>query len=405
MRTAAPATAHVDPLGATGPHWPLWLGPATRHDSDGRDGPLSDPLRRLVVRHPRQEGSVARKPRIDQRAIERHVKDIVKGYERAARRNPISVPIQTDATAEGVSMAGRDAVEGNPILARLLMWLDEQAQLNPARYVDVTRFVEQEQLDGEDPSVLAFELEQRDLVKIARTMGGTPDVHLSDAGRVAVSRLKKLQQDRAARLRYTMDAFLRWLFDTAGDQSPTDPSLFLATPNAYFAGAAIPGTDLPQALAYLVQHNLIERTGTEPATVAITPDGVGCALSGGSVQDHTNPARTGTTYNNFLPNAKGVIIGEQQHFTQNNTDGVDPTLFVQLAGTSDRSVARWACPSRTAWSWSASPRTYTTKRPRRTPSRAACGSSPTSSRTSSWRPAPPWPPRWVSRWPSRPSER
>lgn len=229
-------------------------------------------------------------------------------------------------------MAGRDAVEGNPILARLLMWLDEQTQLNPAHFVDVTRFVEEEQLDGEDPSVLAFELEQRDLVKLARNMGGTPDVHLSDAGRVAVSRLKKLQQDRAARLRYTMDAFLRWLFDTAGDQSPTDPSLFLATPSAYFAGAAISGTDLHQALAHLAEPNLIECIDTDPATVAITPEGVSCVLSGGSVQDHTNRARTGTTYNNFLPNAKGVIIGEQQHFTQNNTDGVDPTLFVQLAG-------------------------------------------------------------------------
>jgi hypothetical protein len=73
---------------------------------------------------------VARKPRIDQRAIDRHLKDIAKGYERAARRNPIRVPIQTDANAEGVSMAGRDAVEGNPILARLLMWLDGQAQLD-----------------------------------------------------------------------------------------------------------------------------------------------------------------------------------------------------------------------------------------------------------------------------------
>ncbi|MEJ8639821.1 hypothetical protein [Streptomyces sp. MS2.AVA.5] len=275
---------------------------------------------------------MARKPRIDQRAIERHVKDIVKGYERAARRNPIRVPIQTGATAEGVSMVGRDAVEGNPILARLLMWLDEQAQLNPAHYVDVTRFVEEEQLDGEDPSVLAFELEQRDLVKIARSWGGTPDVSLSDAGRVEVSRVKKLQQDRAARLRYTMDASLRWLFDTAGGQSPTDPALFLATPSAYFAGAAISGTDLHQALAHLAEHSLIERSDTDPATVAITPEGVSCALSGGNVQDHTARARTGATYNNFLPNAKGVIIGEQQHFTQNNTDGVDPTLFVQLAG-------------------------------------------------------------------------
>lgn len=129
-----------------------------------------------------------------------------------------------------------------------------------------------------------------------------------------------------------MDAFLRWLFDTAGDQSPTDPSLFLATPTAYFAGAAVSGTDLHQALAYLAEPNLIDRIDSDPATVAITPKGVNCALSGGSVHDHTNAARTGTTYNNFLPNAKGVIIGEQQNFTQNNTDGVDSTLFVQLAG-------------------------------------------------------------------------
>ncbi|MDX3804021.1 hypothetical protein [Streptomyces sp. AK04-3B] len=41
--------------------------------------------------------------------------------------------------------------------------LDEQAQLNPAHYVDVIRFVEVEQLNGEDPSVLAVELEQRGL--------------------------------------------------------------------------------------------------------------------------------------------------------------------------------------------------------------------------------------------------
>ncbi|MGW5925975.1 hypothetical protein ACWF2L_06960 [Streptomyces anulatus] len=40
----------------------------------------------------------------------------------------------------------------------------------------------------------------------------------------------------------------------------------------------------------------------------------------------------GSTYNNFMPNARGVIIGGQRHFTQNNTDGVDPTLFAHLSG-------------------------------------------------------------------------
>ncbi|MCX4400031.1 hypothetical protein OG887_44015 (plasmid) [Streptomyces sp. NBC_00053] len=108
--------------------------------------------------------------------------------------------------------------------------------------------------------------------------------------------------------------------------------LFLATPAVYFAGSEITGTELHEALAHLSQHKLIEHIDTEPPTVAITTQGVSCALLGGSVQDHVNQPRTGTTYNTFLPNAKGVIIGEQQHFTQNNTDGVDPTLFAQLAG-------------------------------------------------------------------------
>ncbi|MEU1940513.1 hypothetical protein ACH49O_41205 [Streptomyces coeruleorubidus] len=266
----------------------------------------------------------------NQRAIDKHLKEIAKGYERAARRTPIRVPIQTQVSAAVSSVPGRDTAEGDPILERLLLWLDDQAQQNPAHYVDVTQFVENEQLDGEDASVLAFELEQRELVKGMHGWGEATHVNLTAAGRAAVHRLKKLRGDRAARLRYTMDAFLRWLFDNAGDQSPTDPSLFLATPSAYFAGAAISGTDLDQALPYLTEHNLIERIDTD--TVAITPEGAGCALSGGSVQDHINQPRPGTTYNNYLPNAKGVIIGEQQHFTQNNTDGVDPTLFVQLAG-------------------------------------------------------------------------
>ncbi|WSK66772.1 hypothetical protein OG295_00300 [Streptomyces sp. NBC_01276] len=50
------------------------------------------------------------------------------------------------------------------------------------------------------------------------------------------------------------------------------------------------------------------------------------------MQDHVSQPRPGITYNNYMPNAKGPIIGERQHFTQNNADGVDPTLFAQLAG-------------------------------------------------------------------------
>ncbi|MGW7213674.1 hypothetical protein [Streptomyces collinus] len=269
---------------------------------------------------------------INQRAIEKYLKEIAKGYERAARRNPIRVPIQTEASAEGGALPGRETAEGAPVLSRLLLWLGEQAQLSSGSYVNVTRFVEEQRLDGEDPLVLAFELEKNDLVQVLRAYGGMPHVHLTDAGRAAIHRLKKLRTDRAARLRCTMDAFQRWLFDTAGDQQPADPALFLTSPAAYFAGSAISSDDLHEALAHLVEHKLIELIDTDPATVAITPQGVSCALAGGSVQDHINQPRPGTTYNNYMPNAKGIIIGEQQHFTQTNTDGVDPTLFAQLAG-------------------------------------------------------------------------
>ncbi|MFF1408054.1 hypothetical protein [Streptomyces sp. NPDC058294] len=267
-----------------------------------------------------------------QRAIEKQVKEIAKGYERAARRNPIRVPIQTEATTGGVAHGHHDGAESNPVLARVLMWLDGRAQQHPGVFVDVTDFVEELQLHDEDPAVLVYELEQRDWARVVRAMGGPPAVLLSDAGRSEIQRLKRLRQNRAARLRYTMDAFHRWLFDTAGDQKPINPMLFLATPVSYFAGSEITGTELHEALAHLSEHKLIEHIGTEAPTVAITPQGVSCALAGGSVQDHVNQPRPGTTYNTYLPNAKGVIIGEQQNFTQNNNDGVDPTLFVQLAG-------------------------------------------------------------------------
>ncbi|MGW6882649.1 hypothetical protein ACWGEU_20580 [Streptomyces goshikiensis] len=271
---------------------------------------------------------------INKRAIDKFARDLVKetnkSLERAQRRNPPRISAQIEATAGAVP--GGDVTESHRYLPRLLLWLDGHARQNPTAYNDVTAFVEELQLEDEDPAILAFQLDQHDLVRILPTSGAEVYVRLSDTGRVAVRQLKDLQKDRAARIRHSADALLRWLFDTVSDQAPVDPALFLATPSSYFAGTEISTSDLRQALTYLAEHNLIEHIDTDPATVAITPQGTRCALAGGSVQDHVNQPRPGTTYNNYMPNAKGLIIGEQQHFTQNNTDGVDPTQFVQLAG-------------------------------------------------------------------------
>ncbi|MEV7906609.1 hypothetical protein [Streptomyces anulatus] len=216
-------------------------------------------------------------------------------------------------------------MEGSGHLPRMLLWLESRTGHGAT--------IEQIQQEfPDDAELLALQLEQRGLAQSLRAANGLHAIHLNGVGQIEAHRQKNLQKDRAARLRHAMDAFHRWLFDTAGDQKPINPVLFLATPAAYFAGSEISGTELHEALAHLSQHQLINHINTEPPTIAITPHGISCALTGGSVQDHINQPRSGTTYNTFLPNAKGVVIGEQQHFTQNNTDGVDPTLFVQLAG-------------------------------------------------------------------------
>ncbi|WP_329304550.1 hypothetical protein [Streptomyces anulatus] len=264
---------------------------------------------------------------INKREMDRWARDFVKesnkSLERAQRRNPPRVSVQLDAASRAPS--GGEGIESSGHLARLLLWLESRT----GHGADIKQ-VQQEISD--DAEILALQLEQRGLVKVLWAANGIYALHLSGAGLVETHRQKSLQKDRAARLRHTMDAFHRWLFDTAADRKPVAPELFLTTPAAYFAGSEITETELDAALAHLTQYELVEYLDTEPVTVAITSQGASCALTGGSVQDHINQPRPGTTYNNYMPNAKGVIIGEQQHFTQNNTDGVDPTLFVQLAG-------------------------------------------------------------------------
>jgi hypothetical protein len=263
-----------------------------------------------------------------------YVGGLKKSLEQAARRNPPRVQIQAEGVTLGGALSNSETIESSAYLAQLLLWIDAHHQQRPALYVDVTEFVEEHQLQDADPTVLALQLEQRGLVKIARDMTGATDVHLADEGVVAVQRLKNLQKDRAARLRHTMDAFLRWLYDSAGDQRPINPTLFLATGGSFFAGSEITGTELHQALSYLVEHDLIEAIDTDPATVAITPRGASCALAGGSVQDHINQPKPGDNLTFNIGENTGNIAANSRDFTMNattNKDGIDPAAVVMLA--------------------------------------------------------------------------
>ncbi|WP_331749060.1 hypothetical protein [Streptomyces chartreusis] len=287
---------------------------------------LSVPTRTLSPRHVRQEGNVARSG-INKRELDKWTdslaKETKKSLERAQRRHPARMSAQLDANVSALS--GGELTESSGYLDRLLLLLDTRSGRGASLAQIELEF-------QEDLAPLALRLEQRGLVRALRAASGLYAIHLSDEGLVEVHRLKELQKNRAARLRHTMDAFHRWLFNTAGDREPINPVLFLDTSWSFFAGAVITESELHEALGYLSEYQLIEYLETEPVTVAITPQGVSCALAGGSVQDHVNRQRPGTTYNTFLPNAQGVIIGEQQNVTQNNTAGIDPSAFVQLAG-------------------------------------------------------------------------
>ncbi|MBY8889336.1 hypothetical protein K7472_31505 [Streptomyces sp. PTM05] len=268
-------------------------------------------------------------PGIDRRAIDKFVKDIAKEFERASRKHPIRMPVSAEASMQGGGWNSGATIESSPYLALLLMWLDAHAQQHPAAYVDVTQFLEEQGLPAEDASVLAFQLEQRGLVTIARILAGTPDVHLTDDGRVAVHHLKELQQDHAARHRYAAEAFLRWLYTAAHDQKPVSPVGFFAVPAAYYAGDGITGEELHQAVARLNHAGLVVGINTDPPTVAITPDGIECVLSGGTVSDYLNRPRVGDSYT--INNSQGFVAGRENRVVQSNTFGLDTTALRDFA--------------------------------------------------------------------------
>lgn len=146
------------------------------------------------------------------------VSDMNKSLERAARRNPSRVPVQAEASTAGGALARYEPIESSAYLAQLMLWLDTRTSGGAS-----INHLEQEFPEG--PVPLALELEQRGLVKLLRAASGPIAIHLSDEGRVEVHRLKKLQESRAARLRHTIDAFLRWLYDTHAATRPLPPRL------------------------------------------------------------------------------------------------------------------------------------------------------------------------------------
>ncbi|MFT9671763.1 hypothetical protein ACMZ5F_31430 [Streptomyces rhizosphaericola] len=265
--------------------------------------------------------------KIDQRAIEKHVKDINKAYERAFKKYPITVPLGGRSFTASPGATGLGVgIEQDPQLVRYLIWL---GQLPEGGFGDQTSYAEQSGTPLEDVAVLSAELERDGLIDSMGAFGG-PDSHrITSDGRVELRRLAKLCSEPAARHRYATDGFLRWLYATAHDQRPTDPAAFLHTTESYFAGSTLSETELDYALARLTNSALVADTGTQPKTVAITLDGIDCVLSGATVSDYLNRTRPGDYYSITGTN---VVAGSQAKVEQNNyNNAFDPSAMSEFA--------------------------------------------------------------------------
>lgn len=233
--------------------------------------------------------------------------------------------------------AGAALTEYADLYDPLLEWVYERARESDLGDVDILPFAEENGLTAPQAFALLRYAKGKGTVDDRYSTMGIPAANLTPQGINAMEERRRRRSSPVARSMAARRALLNWLWaqKDEGVEYPVVADI-LSTQESMFEGARLTVEDIGRAATYLDGKGLIRGVYIDqqraPVKAEITAEGQDCVEhfdgdSGAYEQRHR-----GTVYNNFLPNAKGVIIGEQQNFTQNNTDGVDPTLFVQLAG-------------------------------------------------------------------------
>lgn len=259
---------------------------------------------------------------IDQRAIEKHVKALQKAYARAAKKYPVTVPV----TGKGFSVSGSTGVgiEQDPQLVRFLIWVGEH---QTHQFAELDTYAELVGMPKADVQVLALELERDGLIDSMGSFGADDSYRMTADGRVELRRLARLRSSPDARHRYATDAFLRWLYATAHDQSHVDPAQFMTTTEAHFAGQDLSATEVNYAVARLTSSQLVDMASSG---VAITIDGIDCVLSGATVSDYLNRTRPGDYYS--ITGNTNVVAGSQSKVEQHNhNNAFDPSALREFA--------------------------------------------------------------------------
>lgn len=271
--------------------------------------------------------------KIDKRAIEKMQKEIAKEFERANRKHPVRIPIEIEPPGIGVlTLSSASGLESDPHLSRLLLWMYEAIQQDPGHFVDVTSFLEVEELPVDDADNMALQLEKLGLVRIARNLGGgLSEVYPTDDGLLEARRLLALRVDSVERFGHACDVLLRWVLRAGGRQAAVPVLTFLGDPLCSFAGDPLAEEEVLSALDYLNEHDLVARGITDAeVTALITAQGTRCVLAGGTVNDHLSRQPTsGDTYN--ISDSHGFVAGSQRHVVQHNNFDLDVSKLVEFA--------------------------------------------------------------------------
>jgi len=160
-------------------------------------------------------------------------------------------------------------------------------------------------------------------------------VSLAPAGVVELQAIRAKRTNRLERNAYARNVMLQWLYDHEEERVRSLAEM-INDPQVHFYGDALTSDETGRAFSYLREQSMVRARrafGGDVLTPRITARGIACVESGKTVADFTNPRHGGgNVYHTYLPNAQGVIVGEQQNFTQNNNAGIDPSVFIRLAG-------------------------------------------------------------------------
>lgn len=219
----------------------------------------------------------------------------------------------------------------------LLDWVYARSGENALGEVDLKEFAKERGLTLDQSFALLRYAKGKSTLDDRYSTMGSVVANLTPYGTEIMEERIQRRSSPVHRSRTARRGLLIWLWRRQ-DEGVNCPAVteILDAPESMFEGVRLTEADFDRAGAYLDEKGLIKGMKVDqsrgPAKAEITAKGQDCVENFDGDTGAYDRRHGGTTYNTYLPNAQGVIVGEQQNFTQNNTSGVDATKFVQLAG-------------------------------------------------------------------------